>query len=107
MIQMWVVSQVVFRSKGQLQAFACQRRSLGTTRTVYRSKQRDRGVQTTGPSFAPVGPEVSVRTQVRSELRVPEQVHVVPGNQCLHVFNPCYAFRHLEELKAGANIESL
>ena len=57
-------------------------------RTVYRADQRDKGVQTTGPVFAPVAPEV------RTEVRIPGHVHVVPGNQCFHVHNPCYAFRH-------------
>ena len=61
---------------------------LGSARTVYRDGQRDKAVQTTGPSFAPVNPEP------RREVQVPERVHVVPGNQCFHVFNPCHAFRH-------------
>ena len=66
--------------------------SSGLGRVVYHSHQKDRAVQTTGPSFAPIVPEV--RTEVRTELRVPEQVFYVPGGQCYHVFNPCHAFRH-------------
>ena len=65
---------------------------LGGARLVYKSGQRDRGVQTTGLSFAPIMPEI--RTEVRTEVRIPENVHIVPGNQCFHVYNPCYAFRH-------------
>ncbi|CAE7228639.1 RE1, partial [Symbiodinium sp. CCMP2456] len=60
--------------------------------TVYQSDQRDKAVQTTGPAFAPCVPEV--RTEVRREVQVPENVHIVPGNQCFHLYNPCYAFRH-------------
>ena len=59
---------------------------------TYRSGQRDRAIQTIGPDFAPVAPEI--RTEVRTEVRIPERVHIVPGNQCFHVFNPCHAFRH-------------
>ena len=58
----------------------------------YRSDQRDRAVQTTGPSFAPPIPEI--RTEIRRELQIPDHVHIVPGNQCFHIYNPCYAFRH-------------
>ena len=65
---------------------------LGTERTVYREGLRDRAVQTTGPNFAPTVPEV--RTEIRREVQIPEQVHIVPGNQCFHLYNPCYAFRH-------------
>ena len=66
--------------------------SCGSERIVYKANQKDRAVQTTGPSFAPIIPEI--RTEVRTELRVPEQVFYVPGGQCYHVFNPCHAFRH-------------
>ena len=66
---------------------------LGVERTrSYRENQRDRSVQTTGPAFAPVAPEV--RTEIRREVQIPERVHIVPGNQCFHIFNPCHAFRH-------------
>ena len=65
---------------------------LGTERIVYRATQRDRAVQTTGPAFAPVSPEV--RTEIRREVQIPERVYIVPGNQCYHVYNPCHAFRH-------------
>ena len=65
---------------------------LGDDRTFYRAEQRDRSTQTTGPSFAPVVPEV--RTEIRTEWRIPERVYTVPGGQCYHVFNPCHAFRH-------------
>eukprot|EP00439_Symbiodinium_sp_Y106_P017800 s6038_g2.t1 len=47
---------------------------LGGARLVYKSGQRDRGVQTTGPSFAPIMPEI--RTEVRTEVRIPENVHI-------------------------------
>ena len=67
---------------------------VGSGPLTYRANQRDRGVQTTGPSFAPVVPEVRTEVQVRTEVRVPETIHIVPGNQCYHVFNPCHAFRH-------------
>ena len=63
-------------------------RSSGSDRLTYRASQRDRAIQTTGPSFAPPVP------QVRTEIRIPEQVHYVPGNQCFHIYNPCHAFRH-------------
>ena len=65
---------------------------LGTERTIYREGLRDRAVQTTGPNFAPTVPEV--RTEIRREVQIPEWVHIVPGNQCFHLCNPCYAFRH-------------
>ena len=65
---------------------------LGGERTVYRSGQKDRASQTTGPTFAPTVPEI--RTEIRTEWRIPERIHIVPGGQCFHVFNPCYAFRH-------------
>ena len=65
---------------------------LGGGKTVYHSDQKDKSVQTPGPAFAPAVAEV--RTEVRRELQVPERVHVVPGNQCFHLFNPCHAFRH-------------
>ena len=61
-------------------------------KTVYRSNQKDIAIQTTGPAFRPTTPDI--RTEVRTELRIPEEVHVVPGRPCFHVFNPCYAFRH-------------
>ena len=66
--------------------------TLGKQRLAYRANQKDKAVQTSGPAFAPVVPEI--RTEVRREVRIPEQVHIVPGNQCYHVFNPCHAFRH-------------
>ena len=62
--------------------------SSGAARTVYKATQKDRAVQTTGPSFAPLTPTV------RTEIRIPDQVFYVPGGQCYHVFNPCHAFRH-------------
>ena len=62
--------------------------SRGADRLTYRANQRDRSIQTTGPRFAPQPP------QVRTEVRIPEQVHYVPGNQCFHLYNPCHAFRH-------------
>ena len=65
---------------------------LGGQPTVYRADQRDRAVQTSGPSFAPQVPQI--RTEVRREIQIPEHVHIVPGNQCFHVYNPCHAFRH-------------
>ena len=65
---------------------------MGGTRLVYKSGQRDKGIQTTGPSFAPMMPEI--RTEVRTEVRIPENVYIVPGNQCFHIYNPCHAFRH-------------
>ena len=65
---------------------------LGSRGLVYQANQKDKAVQTSGPAFAPVMPEI--RTEVRREVGVPEQVHIVPGDQCYHVFNPCHAFRH-------------
>ena len=61
---------------------------LGDGRTVYGSNQKDRATQTTGPSFAPCPP------QPAPEIHIPENVFIVPGNQCYHLFNPCHAFRH-------------
>ena len=71
-----------------------------SSRTVYRSDQKDVAIQTTGPAFRPVAPEI--RTEVRTEIRVPEEVHIVPGRPCFHVFNPCHAFR-----RYGADTEGL
>ena len=64
----------------------------GEQRLVYQANQKDKAVQTSGPAFAPVMPEI--RKEVRREVGVPEQVHIVPGDQCYHVFDPCHAFRH-------------
>ncbi|CAE7460426.1 unnamed protein product [Symbiodinium sp. CCMP2456] len=47
---------------------------LQTTKTVYGSNQRDKAVQTTGPAFTPVLPEV--RTEVRREIQIPENVYI-------------------------------
>ena len=65
---------------------------LGVSRVVYQDSQKDKAVQTTGPSFASVVPEV--RTEVRREIRVPANTYVVPANVCYHVFEHCHAFRH-------------
>ena len=61
---------------------------LEEERLTYRSSQKDRAVQTTGPAFVPQP------SPVRTEFRIPENIHIVPGGQCFHVFNPCHAFRH-------------
>ncbi|CAE7316154.1 RE1, partial [Symbiodinium microadriaticum] len=47
---------------------------LGGQPTVYRADQRDRAVQTSGPSFAPQVPQI--RTEVRREIQIPEHVHI-------------------------------